>query len=44
MDGMIALAVMVGGLLLEIGIGIAAVVAILTEEDGNGQKSDAVDA
>lgn len=41
---MIALAVMVGGLLLEIGIGIAAVVAVLTEEDDDGQSGDKVDS
>ena len=41
---MIALAVMVGGLLLEIGIGIAAVVAVLTEEGDDGQENNGVDA
>ena len=36
--------VMCGGLLAEIGIGVAAVVAILTEEDDNGQENNGVDA
>ena len=44
MDGVIALAVMCGGLLLEIGIGVAAVIAVLTEEEDDGQSGDKVDA
>ena len=37
MGGVIALAVMCGGLLIEVGIGIAAVVAVLTEKgEDNG--------
>ena len=44
MGGVIALAVMCGGLLAEIGIGIAMVVAILTEEDDDGQENNSVDA
>ena len=44
MDGVIALAVMCGGLLLEVGIGIAAVVAVLTEEEDDGTQDNSVDA
>lgn len=44
MGGVIALAVMCGGLLAEIGIGVAAVVAILTEEDDDGPENNSVDA
>jgi hypothetical protein len=44
MGGVIALAVMCGGLLAEIGIGVAAVVAILTEEDDDGTQDNGVDA
>ena len=43
MDGVIALAVMCGGLLLEVGIGIAAVVAVLTEGEENGKEGNEVD-
>ena len=43
MGGVIALAVMCGGLLAEIGIGVAAVVAILTEEEDDGQENNGVD-
>ena len=44
MGSVIALAVMCGGLLAEIGIGVAAVVAILTEEDDDGTQDNSVDA
>lgn len=44
MGGVIALAVMCGGLLAEVGIGVAAVIAILTEEDDDGTQDNSVDA
>ena len=40
MAGIGALAVMCGGLLLEVGIGIAAVVALLTEDDTPENSED----
>jgi len=43
MGGVIALAVMCGGLLAEIGIGVAAVVAILTEDDDDVPESNGLD-
>ena len=42
MGGVISLAVMCGGLLAE--IGVAAVIAILTEEEDDGQENNGVDA
>ena len=44
MGGVIALAVMCGGLLAEIGIGVAAVIAVLTEEEDDGTQDNSVDA
>lgn len=43
MGGVIALAVMCGGLLAEIGIGVAAVIAVLTEEEDDGTQDNSVD-